>query len=74
MINKFKKLLKNGDKYKIFLQGFFWAYFFIMTLAAFIDYFIVNNKIDAYLELAFVLLAIPLYLYYEYTKDIDIGV
>jgi len=73
MINKFKKLLKDGDKYKIFLQGFYLAYFFIMTLAAFIDYFIVNNKIDAYLELVFVLLAIPIYVYYEYTENIEIG-
>ena len=73
MINKFKKLLKDGDRYRIFLQGFFWGYFFIMTLAAFIDYFIVENKVDAYVELAFVLLALPLYLYYEHTQNMEIG-
>lgn len=73
MINKFKKLLNEGDKYKIFLQGFFLAYFLIMTLAFLADYFLVNNKLDAYFEVVFIVLAIPLYLYYERTQDIEVG-
>ena len=74
---KFFELLKTRiyklNKKDIFLIGFYASFLFIMSLAATIDFYI-DNLIDAYIEVFFVLLTLLSMGYYKYSKNIDIAV
>jgi len=71
------KLLKKRiyilNKKEIFLIGFYISFLIVMTLAMLID-FMIENNIDAYVEIIFIFLTLMSIFYYNKSKKLDIAV
>ncbi|CAA6825352.1 MAG: Signal Transduction Histidine Kinase [uncultured Sulfurovum sp.] len=73
VFNYIQKHIYGLDKRKIFLLGFYLSFLFVMTLAMILDMSI-ENYVDAYVEMFFIVLTLFSILYYQYNTNIDIAI
>ncbi|WP_428739469.1 sensor histidine kinase [Sulfurimonas sp.] len=69
----FQTKLYNLDKREVFLIGFYVSFLFVMTLAMVLD-FLIQNYVDAYVEVFFIALTVISVIHYKYTLNITIAV
>jgi two-component system, sensor histidine kinase PdtaS len=72
IFNLFQKKLYGLDKREVFLVGFYVSFLFVLSLAILLN-FIIQNYVDAYAELFFLVLTIISVLHYQYTKNVNIA-
>jgi two-component sensor histidine kinase len=70
---KIQIFLSNHNKKELFLLGFYISFLIIMILATIID-FMIENTIDAYIELFFILLTIVSLSHYLYKHNITVAI
>ena len=71
--NLFQKKLYGLDKREVFLIGFYVSFLFVMSLAMVLD-FIIQNYVDAYVELFFLVLTFTSVLHYKFTKNVNVAI